>query len=89
MRGFLTCTRRQVYLEWSSQGVRDGQGMWHEEGKRNVYKLLVGGPEGNILLGRQKKVGGCIILKWILESSDGVVGASLIWLMRGTSGGLL
>jgi hypothetical protein len=34
-------------------------------------------------------VGGRIILKWILESQDGVVWTGFIWLKIGTSEGLL
>jgi hypothetical protein len=34
-------------------------------------------------------VGGCTILKGILESYDGMVWIELIWLRIGTSGGLL
>jgi hypothetical protein len=34
--------------------------------KRNTYRILVGKPEGKRPLGR-KDVGGCAILKWILE----------------------
>jgi hypothetical protein len=34
-------------------------------------------------------VGEWIILKWILKRQDGVIWTGLIWLMIGTSGGLL
>jgi hypothetical protein len=34
-------------------------------------------------------VGGWAILKWILESYNGMVWTGLIWLRIGTSGGLL
>jgi hypothetical protein len=34
--------------------------------RRNAYRILVGKPEGKRPLGKQG-VGGCAILKWILE----------------------
>jgi hypothetical protein len=34
-------------------------------------------------------IGGRIILKWILEISDGVVRTGLIWLRIGTGGGVM
>jgi hypothetical protein len=41
--------------------------MWHERGKkRNVYRLLVGKPEGRRPLEGQD-IGGRIILRWILK----------------------
>jgi hypothetical protein len=35
--------------------------------KRNAYRILVGKPEGKSPLGRPRRVGGWIILKWILD----------------------
>jgi hypothetical protein len=51
--------------------------------KRNVYRILVGKPEGKISL-RNQNIGGWIILKWIL-----VVLIGSLWLRIGTGGGLL
>jgi hypothetical protein len=56
--------------------------------KRNVYRLLVGKPEGRRPLGRQD-VGGWIILGWILKRWDGVTWTGLVWLRIGTGGELL
>jgi hypothetical protein len=42
---------------------------WHVarmEEKRNIYRILVGKPEGNRPLGRPRRR-GWTILKWILE----------------------
>jgi hypothetical protein len=57
--------------------------------KRNVYRLLVGKPEGKRPLGRPRDVGGWIILGWILERWNGVIWTGLVWLRIGTSGELL
>jgi hypothetical protein len=35
--------------------------------KRNVYRILVGKPEGKRPLGEDQDVDGWTILKWILE----------------------
>jgi hypothetical protein len=51
--------------------------------KRNVYRLLVGKPEGKRPLGRPRRGGG-IILGWILEGWDGVMWNGLVWLKIGT-----
>jgi hypothetical protein len=53
--------------------------------KRNVYRLLVGKPEGKRPLGRPRR-------RWVdLREMgwDGVDWIGLIWLRIGTSGGLL
>jgi hypothetical protein len=54
--------------------------------KRKAYRLLVGNPEGNRPLGRQRRrwVDG-----WILERWDGVMWTGLVWLRIGTGGELL
>jgi hypothetical protein len=63
--------------------------MYHEWGeKMNGYRILVGKPEGKRPLGRPR-VGGRIILRWILERYDGVVWTGLIFVGIGASGGLL
>jgi hypothetical protein len=45
--------------------------------KRNVFRILVGKPEGKRSLGRLD-VGGRIILKWIFENKDGVLWTGFI-----------
>jgi hypothetical protein len=55
--------------------------------KRNIYRLLVGKPEGKRPLGRPS-VGGWM-LGWILERWDGVMWIGLVWLRIGTGGELL
>jgi hypothetical protein len=50
--------------------------------------ILLGNPEGKRKLGRPRRR-WVDILKWILEGYDGVIWTQLIWLMIGTSGGLL
>jgi hypothetical protein len=55
--------------------------------KRNVYRILVGKPEGKRPLGRPRR-------KWVDNikmdlRQDGVVSTEFIWLTTGTSGGLL
>jgi hypothetical protein len=60
--------------------------MQHEwEDKRDVYRLLVGKPEGKRPLGRPRRrwVG------WILWRWDGVMWTGLVWLRTGTGGELL
>jgi hypothetical protein len=56
--------------------------------KRNVYRLLVGKPEGKRLLGKPRH-SGWIILRWILERQYGVLWTGLVWLRTGTVGELL
>jgi hypothetical protein len=53
--------------------------------RRNVYRILLGKPEGKNHW-EDQGVGGWIILKWIL---DRIVWIGLIWLRIRTSGGLL
>jgi hypothetical protein len=55
--------------------------------KRNVYRILVGKPEGKRPLGRSRR-------RWVGSIKmnlryDGVVLTGSIWLRIGTSGGLL
>jgi hypothetical protein len=56
--------------------------------EHNPYRIFVGTPEGERLLGRFRR-GGRIILKWMVEKQDGVVWTGLIWLRMDTIGGLL
>jgi hypothetical protein len=51
--------------------------------RKNIYKILAEKPE------RKKSLGSRTILKWILDKKDGVIWTGLIWLLIGTSGGLL
>jgi hypothetical protein len=53
--------------------------------KRNVYRLLVGKPEGKRPLG--KDIRGWIIFGWIFYDCDGVMWTGLVWLSLGTGGG--
>jgi hypothetical protein len=56
--------------------------------KRNVYRILVGVPEGERPLGRPRRK--CVDIKIDLgERWDGVVWTGLIWLRIGTSEVLL
>jgi hypothetical protein len=55
--------------------------------KRNAYRILVGNPEGKRPLGRPT-------CRWVNNikmdlKQEGVVWCGLIWLRRGTTGGLL
>jgi hypothetical protein len=55
------------------------------EEKRNVYRLLLGKPEGNRPLGRPRR-------RWvdnIRMEWDGVMWTRLVWLRIGTGGELL
>jgi hypothetical protein len=57
-------------MSWAGHVAQMGE-------KRTAYKILVGKPEGKRRLGRQE-VGEWIILKWILERFDGMVGIGSI-----------
>jgi hypothetical protein len=37
----------------------------------------------------EQDIGGCVMLRWILERWDGIVLTGLVWLRIGTSGGEL
>jgi hypothetical protein len=69
-------------MRWGGHIVRIGE-------KRNAYRILVGKSEGRRPLLRPRRSWEDIILRWILETYDGVVWTGLIWLRMGTSGGLL
>jgi hypothetical protein len=56
--------------------------------KRNAYRILVG-KQNEREHYEDEGVGEWIILKRILETSDGFVWTGLIWLRMGTRGGLL
>jgi hypothetical protein len=55
---------------------------------RNVYKILVGKPEGKRPLGRHKSRWS-IILKWILEKLGGNVWTGFNWHRIASGGGFL
>jgi hypothetical protein len=56
--------------------------------ERNVCRILVGKPEGKRPLGRRTRR-WCIILRLILEGSNGIVWTGSIRLRIGASGGFL
>jgi hypothetical protein len=55
---------------------------------KDVYRILVGKPEGKRPQGRPKE-GGIMILEWILERQDEALWTGLMWLRRGTTDGTL
>jgi hypothetical protein len=57
--------------------------------KMNAYRLLVRKPEGKRPLRRPRRRWVDNILRWILESWDGVMWTGLVWLRIGTVGELL
>jgi hypothetical protein len=62
--------------------VEQGQtgGIYGTNGaKRNAYRLLVGKSEGKSHK-EDKDVGGCIVLRRILERLDGVMWTASVWL---------
>jgi hypothetical protein len=67
-------------MRWAGHVARTGR-------KLNVYRLLVGKPEGRRPLRRPRR--GWIILGWILERWDGLIWTGLVWLRIGTGGELL
>jgi hypothetical protein len=56
--------------------------------KWNAYRIFVGKPEKRDHW-EDQDVSGWIILKWILDSKNGVIWTELIWLRTGIRGGLL
>jgi hypothetical protein len=62
-------------MRWSGHVARMGE-------ERNMYRLLVGKPEGKRPLGRPRR-------RWVLERWDGVMWTGLAWLRIGTGGELL
>jgi hypothetical protein len=80
MRSFTFCTPPQILLGRSNQGDYGGLDMWHTW-ERNVYKVLMGKPEGKGPLGRPRhrwKDGiridlrdiGCGSIDWIQLAQD-------------------
>jgi hypothetical protein len=74
----------------SSVNTMLGQMRWagHVACVGNVYKILVGIPEGKRRLGRCKHRWK-IILEWNLGNWNGKFWTGFIWLRTGTSGGML
>jgi hypothetical protein len=68
-------------MRWALHVTRIGK-------KRNVYKTVVGKPEGKSPLGRPRR-SGWTILKWILERQESMVWTGSNWLKIGTSGEIL
>jgi hypothetical protein len=62
--------------------------MWHEWERRNVYRLLVGNPEGKRPLGRPRRRWMDNIKMDLLEIGLSVW-TGLVWLRIGTGGELL
>jgi hypothetical protein len=63
--------------------------MWHAwERGRNVYRVLVGKPEGKDHL-KDQEVDGRMGSKWNLERLVGGLWSGFTWLGIGTVGGLL
>ena len=56
--------------------------------RRGVYRVLVGKPEGKNRL-EDPGVDGRIVLKWIFRKWDWGAWTELMWLRKGTGGGLL
>jgi hypothetical protein len=59
--------------------------MWHAWEGRNVYRVLVGKPDGKRPLGRPRRMES----KWTLGRLVGGVWSGFTWLRIGTGGGLL
>jgi hypothetical protein len=57
------------------------------EKMRNAYDISVGKPEGKRQL--ERRLGGKIILEWILGKQDGSALTACIWFRIGTSEGIL
>jgi hypothetical protein len=68
-------------MRWAGHVARMGE-------KRNTYRSLVRKQEGKRPL-RRLRLGGRIILGWILEKWDGVMCTGLVWLRIWTGGELL
>jgi hypothetical protein len=69
-------------MRWEGHVARMGE-------KGNVYRLLVGKPEGKRPLGRPRHRWMDNINRWILERWDGAMWTGLVWLRIGTGGELL
>jgi hypothetical protein len=68
-------------MRWAGHAARMGEG-------RNVYRVLVGKPEGKDHL-EDQGVDGRMGSKWILGRLVGVVWSGFSWLRLGIIGGLL
>jgi hypothetical protein len=79
MYSFLNITRQNKSrrMTWVDHVARMGGGS-------NVYRVLVGTPEGKRTLGRSRMES-----KWILRRLAGRVSSGFTWLRIGIAGGLL
>jgi hypothetical protein len=68
-------------MRWAGHAARKEEG-------RNVYRVLVGKPEGNDHL-KDQDVDGRMESKWTLGRLAGRVWSGFTWLRIGTVGGLL
>jgi hypothetical protein len=68
-------------MRWAGHVARVGEG-------RNVYRVLVGKPEGKSLL-EDQGIDGRMVLKWTLGRLAGKGWNGITWLRIGTVGGLL
>jgi hypothetical protein len=71
-----------------SRRIRQAVHVEHKEEWRDVYRVLVGKPEGKRPLG-EPDVDGSITLRWIFRKWDVDVWTGLSWLKIGTGGGHL
>jgi hypothetical protein len=58
-------------------------------GKKNAYRILMGNPEGQRPVGTPRCRWEDNVKMDLREIGEGVVWTGLIWLRKGTSGGLL
>jgi hypothetical protein len=68
-------------MRWAGHVTRMGE-------ERNVYRVLVGKPEGKRPIGRPRHRWEDV-LEWILGGLVGRVWSGFTWLRKGTVGGLL
>ena len=68
-------------MRWVGHVARTGEG-------RDVYRVLVGKPEGKDHWG-DPELDGIIILRWIFRKWEGIVWTGWIWLRMGTGRGHL
>jgi hypothetical protein len=84
MRSFITCIIRVIKSRrkrWVVHVARMGE-------KRNAYRYWWESQKETDHW-EDRDVGGCTMLKWILERYNGMEWIGWIWLRIGTSGGLL
>jgi hypothetical protein len=94
--GWRKCHIEELYNLYSSSNIirmiksRRTRLAWYvaRMGEKNVYRILVGNPEGMRLVGRPRRRWETI-LKRILCKYCGMVWTGLIWLRKATSGRFL